>query len=64
MIMNATEVINEIKTMPPQERVQVITFIHEIEAETDVGYIDDKRFEELTDKVFDRHARLMRELAS
>ena len=63
-MMNATEVINQIKTLPPQERVQVITFIHEIEAETDTGYIDDKRFQELTAKVLNRHARLMRELAS
>jgi len=62
--MKAIEVINQIKTMPPQERFQVITFIHELEAETDIGYIDDKRFEELTDKVLNRHARLMRELAS
>jgi len=62
--MNAIEIIKQIKTMPPQERFQVITFIHEIEAETDIGHIDAKRFEELTDKVLNRHARLMGALAS
>jgi len=65
--MTAVDVIKEIKTLTPEELAEVIRFLHEIEAHHPghpAQVIDDRAFEAAADKVLNRHADLLRKLAS
>jgi hypothetical protein len=62
--MTAREVIDHIKTMPPQERAKVIDFVQEIIAkEPPVKYADNAAFTEAAKWVFNEHSELMRKLS-
>ncbi len=62
--MTATEVISEIKVMPTEERARVAAFLRQCDAAPAVRYADDRQVEETAERIFDRHASLMRKLAS
>jgi len=61
--MTATQVINEIKALDPRERGKVLDFLLEIESAQTIRYADDRTFDDVADRVMDRHADLMRKLA-
>lgn len=61
--MTATQVINEIKALDPRERGKVLDFLLEIESAQTIRYADDRIFDDVADRVMDRHADLMRKLA-
>jgi len=60
--MTAIQVMNEIKALDPRERAKVLELL-EIEAAQNVRYADDHAFDEVADRVMDRHTDLMRKLA-
>ena len=62
--MTATEVINEIKTMPVEERDQVAAFLRRCDDQPVVRHTDDQAVESAAERIVDRHAELMRKLAS
>lgn len=61
--MNAHELIDQIKAMPPEEQAKVIDFIEEVKALQRVKYADDKSFAEASQWAFNEHAELMRKLS-
>ena len=61
--MTATDVIEQIKTLDPQERAKVLGVLLGIEAAQKIVDMDDQRFDRAADRVLKRHADLMRKLA-
>jgi hypothetical protein len=62
-LMTAHEVINQIKSLPPEERAKVVGFIYEMESEQSERTLDARTFEQSAKQVFDRHAELMHKLS-
>jgi hypothetical protein len=60
--MKATEVIDQIRALPPEEQAKVVDFIEEVKALQRVRYADRKSFAEAAQWVFTEHAELMRKL--
>ncbi|MGH7959297.1 MAG: hypothetical protein ACREH8_20130 [Opitutaceae bacterium] len=58
--MTAREVIDQIKTLPPQERAKVVDFVTK---ELRVRTMGDRAFNQAAKRVFSRHAELMRKLS-
>ncbi|PTY06500.1 hypothetical protein DB347_10650 [Opitutaceae bacterium EW11] len=58
--MTAHEVIQQIKTLPPQERAKVVDFVTK---ELRVKTMNKQTFDQASKQVFDRHAELMRRLS-
>ena len=58
-MMSATEVIEEIKQLPPEEQRKVVAFIHEIESRGEVS----EEFKRIADEVFKTNDELFRKLA-
>lgn len=61
--MNAHEVIDRIKALPPEEQAKVIDFIEEVKAAQRERYADDQSFAAAAEWVFKEHAELMRKLS-
>jgi hypothetical protein len=65
--MTAEQVIEEIKSLPKEERERVFAFVRESDGTSDraaqVRYADDQQFEAAMNKVFDTHAGLLKRLA-
>ncbi|MBI5380613.1 MAG: hypothetical protein HZA31_01815 [Opitutae bacterium] len=63
--MTAIEVIDQIKTMSPEERAKVVGFIREIEAAQPPGvrHADEKTFAQAAQWVLGEHTDLLRKLA-
>jgi len=61
--MNAHEVIDQIKALPPEEKAKVIGFIHQMESSEQDRTMDQKTFEQSAKQVFERHAELMHKLS-
>ena len=61
--MEAREVINQIKSLPPEEQAKVVDFIEEVKAMQRVRYADQMGFAEAAKWVFTEHAELMRKLS-
>lgn len=61
--MTASQVINEIKAMTPEERGEVAEFLRQFESGQEIRVADDKLADEISDRILDRHAELMRKLA-
>ncbi len=61
--MTAMQVIEEIKSLDPEERAKVLSSLLELEAEQRATSVSDAEFQRLTDEVFNRHHELMRKLA-
>ena len=61
--MTATQVIDEIKALDPQERAQVLDVLLEIKAVQNIRQVDDQTFDDVADRVMTRHSDLMRKLA-
>ncbi len=57
--MSATEVIEEIKQLSPEELRKVAAFIHQIESDGEVS----EEFKRLADEVFTTNDELFRKLA-
>jgi len=61
--MTAFEVIDQIKSLPPDERAKVVGYIHEMESSGTESAPDTDSFDKSARKVFDRHAELMQKLS-
>ena len=61
--MNAREVIDQIKAMPPDEQAKVIDFVAEVKAAQSVKFADQQSFDAAAKWVFEEHAELMRKLS-
>jgi hypothetical protein len=61
-LMNAVEIIEEIKRLPEEEQEKVIEFARQQQA-GQVRYADDATFEAAADKVFKSHSELLHKLA-
>jgi hypothetical protein len=57
--MSATEVIEEIKQLPPDEQRKVLAYIHELETASGVS----EEFKRIADEVFKTNDELFRKLA-
>ncbi len=62
--MTARQVMDEIKALSPEERGKVAAFLRELEYIPQVRVADDKAADEMSDRILDQHADLMRKLAS
>ena len=63
MNVKAIDIINEIKELTPVEQAEVVRFLHELEAQQQVRYVDDKAFDASVDRTFEGHGELLRKLA-
>jgi hypothetical protein len=61
--MNAQEVIDQIRTLPPDEQAKVIGFLEEVKAAQRVRPADEESFATAAEWVFTEHAELMRKLS-
>jgi hypothetical protein len=61
--MTARQVMKEITTMTPDERGQVAEFLRQLESAPAARQVSDQEFEEISDRIFERHAELFRKLA-
>lgn len=61
--MTAHEVIDQIKSLPPEERAKVVGFIREMGSDRTERTMDERTFEQSSKQVFDRHAELMQKLS-
>jgi hypothetical protein len=61
--MTARAVIEQIKALPSEERAKIIDFLEEVKAAQTIGTLTPEAFESTTQRVFDRHAELMRRLS-
>ena len=61
--MTAADMIDQIKTLAPQERARVLGLLLEIEAAQQIVSMDDQTFEHASDRVIECHADLLRKLA-
>jgi hypothetical protein len=66
--MSAAEIIEQIKALSPEERQEVVSFIRTAEndepaATSTVRYMDDRTFDAVAERVFERHAELFKKLA-
>ncbi|MEI9999008.1 MAG: hypothetical protein WDO13_07480 [Verrucomicrobiota bacterium] len=62
--MTVRQVMNEIAAMTPEERGQVTDFLRRLEGATKAPDVSERSIEEISDRILDRHADLMRKLAS
>ena len=60
--MTARQVMNEIKAMTPEERGQIAEFLQQLES-GQPNVPSDDRVDEISDRILERHAALMRKLA-
>ncbi len=63
LAMNAHEVIDQIKALPPEEQVKVIDFIDEVKAMQRRKPASQASFTEAAQWVFQEHAELMQKLS-
>lgn len=63
--MTAQDVIQQIKSLPPEERAKVVGFIQKLEATGPRGveYASDEAFAEAAKWAFQEHAALMKKLS-
>jgi 23S rRNA maturation-related 3'-5' exoribonuclease YhaM len=61
--MTADDVMDQIKTLDPQERAKVLDLLLKIETTQQIVSMDDQNFERAADQVLERHADLLRKLA-
>ena len=65
--MSAFEIIEQIKSLPPDERAEVVRFVHQIEgsvpSEVKATYLDPTTFKSAKQKVFNKHSDLLSKLA-
>jgi len=62
--MTARQIIDEIKAMSPDERGQVAEFFRQWESAPLEQRTNDDAFDAIAERIFERHAPLMRKLAS
>lgn len=61
--MSASEIIDQINALEPQERAKILALLLEIEATEKVSCMNDEHFADPADRVLNRHADLMQKLA-
>ena len=66
--MSATEIIEQIKQLPPAEQEQVLAFVKQLGAATtvreeSVRYMDEAKAKAVSQEIFSKHAELFRKLA-
>jgi len=61
--MNAYEVIDQIKALPPEEQAKVLDFIEEVKSLLRGKQSDERDFAAAADWVFAEHAELMHKLS-
>lgn len=60
LFLTAQEIIQQIKTLPPEEQAEVVNFVAN---ELQMKATDGKTFQEASKQMFERHAELMRKLS-
>jgi hypothetical protein len=61
--MTARAVIDQIKAPPPDEQAKVVEFLEELKTVQHLNTMKPATFEDSANRVFDRHAELMRKLS-
>jgi len=61
--MTAVQVIDQIKTLDPQERIKVLDLLLELESPQKPNSIDNTSFNQSMNRVLNRHSNLMHKLA-
>lgn len=64
--MSALEIIEQIKSLRPEEQAEVVKFVRQIEAGLPCGearYMDQAAFDSAKQKVFAKHSELLDKLA-
>jgi hypothetical protein len=61
--MTARAVIEQIKALPPEEQAKVVEFLTELKSVQELNTMKPESFEDSAQRVFDRHAELMRKLS-
>lgn len=61
--MTAYEVIDQIKSLTPEERAKVVGYVHEMELGHAERTLDPGSFEQSAKRVFDEHNELMQKLS-
>ncbi len=66
--MSVAEIIEQIKSLSPEEQKRVFSFVHEVEGNAvssspGVRYADDQTFDAAVERVFERHEELFKKLA-
>ncbi|HLP78596.1 MAG TPA: hypothetical protein VK327_16950 [Candidatus Paceibacterota bacterium] len=66
--MSATEIIEQIKQLPPAEQEQVFAFVKNLGSaatmrEESVRYMDESKAKAVSQEIFSKHAELFRKLA-
>ena len=61
--MSTTEIIDQIKTLQPEERAKVLASLLEIESAQDKRRMEDDKFQKAANQVLTNHADLLRKLA-
>lgn len=61
--MTVADMMDQIKSLDPQERAKVLDLLLEIEAAQEIASMDDQNFEHAANRVLERHADLLRKLA-
>ena len=61
--MTAAEVVDQLKTLDPQERAKVLDHLLDTQSKQSDPRMDDKEFDRVAERVLKRHADLLRTLA-
>ena len=65
--VSATEIIEQIKALPPAEKARVVDFVHKLEAfgeeAVETRYVDRAALKDSAEQIFDRYDPLFRKLA-
>ena len=65
--MSALEVIEQIKALPPEEKAEVVEFVHQLDVSQPISaetrYMDQASFQKAKQRVFSKHSDLLNRLA-
>jgi hypothetical protein len=63
-VVSATEIIEQIKQLPPDEQAQVAEFVQSLQSQPgQVRYMDEKTFKAAADRVQEKYDDVLRRLA-
>jgi len=66
-MMSALEIIEQIKVLPPEEKAKVVDYVRQLQvgpsAMTEVRLMDQAEFNAAKERMFSKHADLLKKLA-